>query len=105
MPNFPQLDPDRPVASRAEDRLGRRRFAEVIGEQLTAAPSDAGFVIAIVGPWGSGKTSVLNMVTEALADQDPPQVELIVAIQPVALQGYLGAPRSVLWRSQRATGA
>ena len=60
------FDADRPIECREQDRLGRRSFAEAISRQLRAVPAEHGFTIAVVGEWGSGKTSVLNMVAETL---------------------------------------
>ena len=50
--------------------MGRRSFAEAIARQVCAVPADHGFTIAVAGEWGSGKTSVLNMVAEALEGDD-----------------------------------
>lgn len=61
---------DQPIASRAGDRLGRRTFAEALARQIATAPVETGFVVGLTGPWGSGKTSILNMVTEALAGEE-----------------------------------
>ena len=60
------FDADRPIECRQQDRLGRRSFAEAIAGQVRAVPAKHGFTIAVVGEWGSGKTSVLNMVAETL---------------------------------------
>ena len=60
------FDADRPIENREQDRLGRRSFAEAIARQVRAVPAEHGFTIAVVGEWGSGKTSVLNMVAETL---------------------------------------
>ena len=62
------FDADRPIEFRDQDRLGRRSFAEVIARQVRAVPAERGFTIAVAGEWGSGKTSVLNMVAEALQE-------------------------------------
>jgi predicted KAP-like P-loop ATPase len=59
---------DHPVRSRAEDSLGRTSFAEVIARQIASTESEEGVVFGIVGAWGSGKTSLLNMVGEALEE-------------------------------------
>ena len=65
------FDADRPIEEREQDRLGRRFFAEAIARQVRDVPAEHGFTIAVVGQWGSGKTSVLNMVAETLdADVD-----------------------------------
>jgi hypothetical protein len=55
-----------PIASRAEDRLGRSGFADQLAVAVREASADQGLVVALAGEWGSGKTSVLNMVTEQL---------------------------------------
>ena len=57
---------DQPIAGRADDRLGRRAFAEALARQIATAPSETSFVVGLTGAWGSGKTSILNMVKEAL---------------------------------------
>ncbi len=62
------LDTDQPIECREQDRLGRRPFAEAIARQVREVPAEHGFTIAVVGEWGSGKTSVLNMVAETLEE-------------------------------------
>ena len=62
------LDADWPIESRSQDLLNRSRFAEKIARQVSNVPANQGFTIAITGEWGSGKTSVLNMVKEALEE-------------------------------------
>lgn len=57
---------DAPIGSREEDRLGRRPFAEALAAEIVAAPAARGYVMGLTGPWGSGKTSVLNMAVGAL---------------------------------------
>ena len=62
------FDADQPIECREQDRLGRSSFAEAIARQVGSIPAKHGFTIAVVGEWGSGKTSVLNMVAETLKD-------------------------------------
>ena len=64
------FDADRPIDRRDQDRLERRPFAESIASQIFAVPAEYGFTIGVAGPWGSGKTSVLNMVEETLDSRD-----------------------------------
>ena len=64
------FDADRPIERREQDRLGRRSFAEAIARRVLAVPAEHGFTIAVVGEWGTGKTSVLNMAAEAFGDDD-----------------------------------
>jgi hypothetical protein len=57
---------DNAIKSRAEDRLGRSGFADQLVTALVSETADEGLVAALVGPWGQGKSSVLNMVREQL---------------------------------------
>lgn len=51
----------------ASDRLNRRRFSERLALMVDRAKLGAeGYVIGIEGAWGSGKTSVINMMAEHL---------------------------------------
>lgn len=62
------------------DELGRRPFAEVLGQRLDefwsgAKPRDAGaFIVNVDGPWGAGKTTVLNLLRAYLQDREDPWV-------------------------------
>jgi predicted KAP-like P-loop ATPase len=64
----PRLSPDTPIADKNADVLGRSTLAALIAAEVTAAPPDSGIVIGLMGPWGSGKTSVLNLVESELAE-------------------------------------
>ncbi|MGH8994438.1 MAG: KAP family P-loop NTPase fold protein [Acidimicrobiales bacterium] len=59
---------DRPIETLDDDRMGRRRFAEELAREILSAPADEGYVLALTGAWGSGKTSILNMTAEAVGD-------------------------------------
>lgn len=59
---------DAPILSLAEDRLGREPFARALAEEVLFAPVSRGYVMALTGSWGCGKTSVLNMVADAIGD-------------------------------------
>lgn len=60
---------DAPIRSLSEDRLGRRAFAQALAAEVLAAPATRGYVMGLTGPWGSGKTSILNMTVDAIGDQ------------------------------------
>lgn len=57
---------DNPIESRTQDRLGRARFADELAGALRGMGAGRGIVVGLTAPWGSGKTSVLNMVAEQL---------------------------------------
>jgi predicted KAP-like P-loop ATPase len=57
---------DRAIRSRDEDQLHRRTFAEELARAVGAWKGNDSLVIALYGPWGSGKSSIKNMVIDAL---------------------------------------
>lgn len=60
------MDSDYPIESCSDDVLGRSTVARRIAGQLMSAPTNHSTVFGLCGPWGSGKTSLLNMVREEL---------------------------------------
>jgi ABC-type Na+ transport system ATPase subunit NatA len=70
-----QIDPgaellaDLPISSTEEDLLARLPVAQRIVELACAAPVTAPRVVALTGGPGAGKSSVLRMVTDLLADR------------------------------------
>ena len=61
---------DEPIEHCEQDRLRRGPFAKALAQHLQRVPLERGFAIAVLGEWGSGKTSVLNMVSEILAKSE-----------------------------------
>lgn len=59
----PLLNPDRPAQNASEDELERMRLVNSLVQRLL---SDEIPVIALIGAYGDGKTSILNMLAEGL---------------------------------------
>ena len=58
---------DRPILRPKEDLLGRAKFSLSLARAIdNLALARDGFVIAIMGEWGSGKSSVVEMITRFL---------------------------------------
>ena len=57
---------DRPIRSKKEDILKRAKFAEGLADDLKSWDGNDSLVVALYGAWGSGKTSVKNMLLEAV---------------------------------------
>lgn len=62
----PIFSNDYPKMKIAEDMLGYADFAQAIAGAIVNMPAPEGVVMAIHGPWGSGKTSAINMVVDAI---------------------------------------
>src|SRR5262245_34269088 len=57
---------DRPLRSSREDRLNLAPFVKRLCDVVLSAPCDQGLVLAVHGAWGSGKSSALALLMEAL---------------------------------------
>jgi len=57
---------DSPITGRAEDRFNRASFAARIAETIATRKDPSSIVLGLYGPWGDGKTSVLEMMQESL---------------------------------------
>ena len=77
-----RLSADQPITKPADDRLGYSSFAEHLAEVLVNSLPDEGFVVAINAPWGAGKTTVLNLVQDALEARPEAQRPLILRFNP-----------------------
>lgn len=56
--------PDQPIQSYKEDILGRKTFAQSLGNAILNYKIKDSIVIGLFGAWGSGKTSIINMALE-----------------------------------------
>lgn len=57
---------DAPIETRKDDRLFRRDFAQHVARAAAGWKQPRSLTIGLYGPWGSGKSSILNMVVEEL---------------------------------------
>ena len=57
---------DQPIDSPKEDRFGFDPLAKAIADSVTNMKAPHGTVLAVNGPWGSGKSSVVNLVKHYL---------------------------------------
>ena len=57
---------DKPITSPEEDSFGFDPLAKVIAESISKMEVPNGTVIAVNGPWGSGKSSAINLVKHHL---------------------------------------
>jgi predicted KAP-like P-loop ATPase len=64
-----QIPADNPIRVKEEDRLGRGRVAEALAREIRSLDASEGCVVGVLGPWGSGKTSLVNLIREELAEE------------------------------------
>src|SRR6056297_2155692 len=67
---------DVPITSPDSDRFGFDPFASAISDCIRSVENPRGSVVAIYGPWGAGKSSVINLVRHHLA-KDAPDLDVI----------------------------
>lgn len=67
---------DVPITSPNNDRFGFGPFASAISDCIRSIENPIGSVVAIYGPWGSGKSSVINLVRHHLAN-DAPNLDVV----------------------------
>ncbi|MFJ6024254.1 P-loop NTPase fold protein [Brevundimonas sp. NPDC092305] len=78
---------ERPIETAAEDRLERRGFVGRVADALVAPATQraTGVVIGITGSWGSGKSSILNLVESELRRRQANTV--VVRFDPWLISG------------------
>src|SRR5437870_2131474 len=69
---------DVPVEQSKDDQLGRSPFARNMAKTITSMKGTDSFVFGLCGPWGSGKSSALKLVLEALGTGRAKNKPLIV---------------------------
>ena len=74
---------DNPISTASEDLLQRSKFVERIVREIDMIDASQGHVLAVTGQWGSGKTSVLNLVKDCLQNKEM----LVVDYNPWLLSG------------------
>jgi hypothetical protein len=78
---------ERPITDADGDKLSRGGFVERIAEALITDDGKAarGVVIGVTGPWGSGKSSILNLVDQEIRKRSPQAV--VVRFDPWIISG------------------
>src|SRR5687767_13462293 len=82
------LSADRPLREPADDRLGYASLAKHLAEGLLRGCPADGLVVGIHGPWGSGKSTILNFILhymEADTEEDAP---IVVHFNPWWFTGH-----------------
>ena len=76
-PNMQAPHNDKPISSPSEDRYGIDPFAKALAASIERMPPPEGTVIALNGPWGSGKSSVVNLVLHHLKQSKSEEITVL----------------------------
>lgn len=61
---------DLPISKSSDDIFNRSSFAASLAKSIVYYSESSTFAIGLYGPWGSGKTSLLNMIVESVETMD-----------------------------------
>lgn len=61
---------DNPIRRVEDDALGRANLARFFVQQVLALDATEGVVVGVLGPWGSGKTSFINLARHKFVEAD-----------------------------------
>lgn len=77
---------DQPISKKEFDCLKRTEFSKQLAKAILSYTKNDNFAISLCGKWGSGKTSILNMVIEEIGnlsnDRDEDEKPIIIKFNP-----------------------
>lgn len=69
---------DAPVRTPDQDRLHRAVFAGQVADSILKLNADEGFVFALNGAWGTGKTSIINLISHSIEQKKAGVTDIVV---------------------------
>src|SRR5215472_5354907 len=81
------LTNDTPINTPEDDRFGIDPFAQALARAISQMPGPKGVVIAVNGPWGSGKSSAVNLVLFHLTELIEHETLKVIRFSPWWLSG------------------
>lgn len=94
------LSADRPSSNPQDDLFGHAPFAESLADSICRYPGNDGLVMALYGPWGSGKSTVLSYVRHFLEQRPETEQPVIVTFNPWWFSGQENLARAFLGQLQ-----
>jgi len=94
------LSADRPSSNPQDDLFGHAPFAESLANSICRYPGNDGLVLALYGPWGSGKSTVLSYVRHFLEQHAEAEQPVIVTFNPWWFSGQENLARAFLGQLQ-----
>lgn len=94
------LSSDRPNTDPSTDLFGHAPFARNLAESICRYPGSDGLVLALYGPWGSGKSTVLSYVNHYIEQKPEAEQPVIVTFNPWWFSGQENLARAFLGQLQ-----
>ena len=94
------LSADRPSVNPNDDLFGHAPFAKSLSGSICNYPGNDGLVLALYGPWGSGKSTVLNYVRYFIEQHEESERPVIVPFNPWWFTGQENLALSFLGQLQ-----
>lgn len=80
------FSPEQPIKSSQQDLLDRNHFAKELSQSIISYNSIDSIVVGLYGPWGSGKTSLINLIIEETENsnrnKDKKEQTIIIRFNP-----------------------
>lgn len=94
------LSADRPNFDPKDDLFGHAPFAKVLADSISGYPGSDGLVLALYGPWGSGKSTVLGYVGHYIDQLPEKNRPIVVPFNPWWFSGQENLARAFLGQLQ-----
>lgn len=94
------LSADRPGTEPKDDLFGHAPFAKSLADSICRYQGSDGLVLALYGPWGSGKSTVLNYVQHFLEQRPEDEQPVLVKFNPWWFSGQENLARAFLGQLQ-----
>ena len=78
----PTLLVDEPILLEEQDRLNRNKFVEQFAQTLVGHRGNSCLIAALHGPWGSGKSSLLNLIEDQLNNSSATNDYIVIRFNP-----------------------
>ncbi|MDZ7957502.1 MAG: P-loop NTPase fold protein [Aulosira sp. DedQUE10] len=85
--NIYEIFADNPLTEPVSDRLGYAPFAKHLADSICKMNFTGGFVIAVYGHWGFGKSTLLNFLVHYLQEKPEDEQPIIVSFNPWLVTG------------------
>jgi predicted KAP-like P-loop ATPase len=94
------LSSDRPLSDPNDDLFGHAPFSKHLADAIRRQKSSDGIVLALYGPWGSGKSTVLGYVLHYLEQVSELDRPVVVPFNPWWFSGQENLARAFLGQLQ-----